>query len=75
MENEQMKPTYEELVTMYNELLLKYNQLQFDKTNEKIQMLMGAFKMASNGNYEQPESVRNLAEYHLKNFLAKPKKK
>ncbi len=75
MENEQMKPTYDELVKMYNELMLKYNQLQFDKTNERIQMLFGAFKIASNGNYEQPESVRDLAEWHLKNFLAKPKKK
>ena len=73
MENEQT-PSYEEVVNMYNALLIKLNQMQMDKTNERVKLLMEAFETDATGSYKLPESIRSLAEYHLKQVLAKPKK-
>lgn len=73
MENEQ-KPSYEEVVNMYNALLIKLNQMQMDKTNERIKLLMEVFETDATGSYKLPESIRSLAEYHLKQVFAKPKK-
>lgn len=73
MENEQ-KPSYEEVVNMYNALLIKLNQMQMDKTNERIKLLMEVFETDATGSYKLPDSIRSLAEYHLKQVLAKPKK-
>ena len=73
MENEQ-NPSYEEVVNMYNALLIKLNQMQMDKTNERIKLLMEVFETDTTGSYKLPVSIRSLAEYHLKQVLAKPKK-
>lgn len=73
MENEQ-KPSYEEVVNMYNNLWVKFNSLQADKMNERIKLLSDLFETDATGSYKTPESIRNLAEYHLKQILAKPKK-
>lgn len=76
MENENVKPSYEELLQAYQQLLQqaqeldrRYQALLQDKMLEKIKVVCS---MMENKNV-YPESIIKLAEWHLKQMLSKPK--
>ena len=76
MENENVKPSYEELQQGYQQLLQqaqeldrRYQALLQDKMLEKIKVVCSI--MENKNVY--PESIIKLAEWHLKQMLAKPK--
>ena len=76
MENENVKPSYEELQQAYQQLLQqaqeldrRYQALLQDKMLEKIKVVCSI--MENKNVY--PESIIKLAEWHLKQMLAKPK--
>lgn len=75
--NENVKqPSYEELQNAYQMLLNKaqeydrrYQALLQDKTLEKIKVVGNIIERSD----VYPESIIKLAEWHLKQMLAKPK--
>lgn len=76
MENENVKPSYEELQQAYQQLLQqaqeldrRYQVLLQDKMLEKIQVVCSIMEHKN----VYPESIIKLAEWHLKQMLAKPK--
>lgn len=76
MENENVKPSYEELQQAYQQLLQqaqeldrRYQALLQDKMLEKIKVVCSI--MENKNVY--PESIIKLAEWHLKQMLSKPK--
>jgi hypothetical protein len=76
MENENVKPSYEELQQAYHQLLQqaqeldrRYQALLQDKMLEKIKVVCSI--MENKNVY--PESIIKLAEWHLKQMLSKPK--
>lgn len=76
MENENVKPSYEELQQAYHQLLQqaqeldrRYQALLQDKMLEKIKVVCSI--MENKNVY--PESILKLAEWHLKQMLSKPK--
>lgn len=76
MENENVKPSYEELQQGYHQLLQqaqeldrRYQALLQDKMLEKIKVVCSIMENKS----VYPESIIKLAEWHLKQMLSKPK--
>jgi hypothetical protein len=76
MTNDNVKPSYEELQQAYQQLLQqaqeldrRYQALLQDKMLEKIKVVCSI--MENKNVY--PESIIKLAEWHLKQMLAKPK--
>ena len=76
MENENVKPSYEELQQAYHQLLQqaqeldrRYQALLQDKMLEKIKVVCSIMENKS----VYPESIIKLAEWHLKQMLSKPK--
>lgn len=76
MENENVKPSYEELQQAYQQLLQqaqeldrRYQALLQDKMLEKIKVVCSIMENKS----VYPESIIKLAEWHLKQMLSKPK--
>jgi prefoldin subunit 5 len=76
MENENVKPSYEELSAAYQQLVAqaqeldrRYQALLQDKMLEKIKVISNIFENKE----AYPEKVLTLAEWHLKQMLAKPK--
>ena len=76
MENENVRPSYEELQQAYQQLLQqaqeldrRYQALLQDKMLEKIKVVCSIIE---NKNV-YPESIIKLAEWHLKQMLSKPK--
>lgn len=78
MENEQMKqPTYEELMKAYIEMgkefekfQMDYNAIKADKILERLKIMM---EIIMNKDSFNPSIVK-LAEWHMKQIMAKPKK-
>lgn len=76
MENDNVKPSYEELQQAYQQLLQqaqeldrRYQALLQDKMLEKIKVVCSIMENKS----VYPESIIKLAEWHLKQMLSKPK--
>ena len=76
MENDNVKPSYEELQQAYHQLLQqaqeldrRYQALLQDKMLEKIKVVCSIMENKS----VYPESIIKLAEWHLKQMLSKPK--
>ena len=76
MENENVKPSYEELQQAYQKLLQhtqeldrKYQALLQDKVLDKIKVVCSIME----NKHVYPESIIKLAEWHLKQMLSKPK--
>ena len=76
MENDNVKPSYEELQQAYQQLLQqaqeldrRYQALLQDKMLEKIKVVCSIIENKS----VYPESIIKLAEWHLKQMLSKPK--
>ena len=76
MENDNVKPSYEELQQAYQQLLQqaqeldrRYQALLQDKMLEKIKVVCSIIENKT----VYPESIIKLAEWHLKQMLSKPK--
>ena len=76
MENENVKPSYEELQQAYQKLLQhtqeldrKYQALLQDKVLEKIKVVSAIIEHKD----AYSEKVQKLADWHLQQMLAKPK--
>lgn len=76
MENENVKPSYEELQNAYTQLLQqaqeldrRYQVLLQDKMLEKIKVISAIVEHKE----AYSEKVKKLADWHLQQMLAKPK--
>ena len=76
MENENVKPSYEELQQAYQQLLQqaqeldrRYQALLQDKMLEKIKVVSAIIEHKD----AYSEKVQKLADWHLQQMLAKPK--
>lgn len=75
MENENVKPSYEELSTAYQQLAVqtqeldrRYQALLQDKMLEKIKVVSAIIEHKD----AYSEKVQKLADWHLQQMLAKP---
>jgi prefoldin subunit 5 len=76
MENENVKPSYEELSAAYQQLVVqaqeldrRYQALLQDKMLEKIKVVSAIIEHKD----AYSEKVQKLADWHLQQMLAKPK--
>jgi hypothetical protein len=76
MENENVKPSYEELSVAYQQLATqaqeldrRYQALLQDKMLEKIKVVSAIIEHKD----AYSETVQELADWHLQQMLAKPK--
>lgn len=81
MENEQMNPSYEQVVQAYNQLVTEYQQLKMelnsyknDSMYQRVNMLINIVETFKNNQDKDSAKIVKNAKWNLNKMLEKPKK-